>query len=94
MALYLDISFGEARRRVRAGLEQAVRRRLVADAPVGAFLSGGVDSSAIAALMALSSERPVKRFTIGFEDTDGFDERSWARAVAGRLGTEHHEEVV
>jgi asparagine synthase (glutamine-hydrolysing) len=90
----LDVSFEEAGQLVRAGLDAAVRRRLIADVPLGAFLSGGVDSSAIVGLMARASERPVKTFTIGFDDQDGFDERPYARAVAKRFGTEHHEEVV
>jgi asparagine synthase (glutamine-hydrolysing) len=62
--------------------------------PLGAFLSGGIDSSAIVALMAGELGRPTKTFTIGFEDRDGFDERPFARMVAKRFATEHHEEVV
>lgn len=91
---WLDIGLDEAATEVRARLEQAIRRRLVADVPLGAFLSGGIDSSAIVALMAGVMGEPVKTFTIGFEDRDGFDERPFARAVARRFGTEHHEEVV
>ena len=71
-------------------LAEAVRLQSLADVPLGAFLSGGVDSSAIAALMQRQSSRPVKTFTIGFEDAS-FDESSHARAVARHLGTEHHE---
>jgi len=74
-------------------LTQAVRRRLVADVPVGAFLSGGIDSSAVVALMATQSTRRVRTFSIGFPDT--FDsELGWARLVAARYGTDHHELVV
>jgi len=90
----LDLSLEEAAIEVRAHLERAIRRRLVSDVPLGAFLSGGIDSSAIVALMAGVMGEPVKTFTIGFDDRDGFDERPFARAVAARFFTEHHEEVV
>lgn len=90
----LDIGLDEAAAEIRAHLERAIRRRLIADVPLGAFLSGGIDSSAIVALMAGVMGEPVKTFTIGFEDRAGFDERPFARAVATRFGTEHHEEVV
>lgn len=79
---------------LRPRLETAVRKRLVADVPLGAFLSGGLDSSLIVALMAQMTDRPVKTFTIGFDDRDGFDERHYARMVAERYGTDHHEFVV
>ena len=90
----LDIGLEEAAGEVRRLLEKAIRRRLVADVPLGAFLSGGIDSSAIVALMASTIGEPVTTFTIGFEDRDGFDERPFARAIARQFGTEHHEEVV
>jgi asparagine synthase (glutamine-hydrolysing) len=90
----LDLGLEEAALEVRTRLEAAIRRRLISDVPLGAFLSGGIDSSAIVALMAGVMGEPVKTFTIGFEDRDGFDERPYARTVAERFGTEHHEEVV
>jgi asparagine synthase (glutamine-hydrolysing) len=79
---------------VRRALERAVERRLVSDVPRGAFLSGGIDSSAIVAIMARATDRPIDTFTIGFEDREGFDERLAARQVAARYATAHHEEVV
>jgi asparagine synthase (glutamine-hydrolysing) len=89
----LEIGMEEATGEVRRLLEAAIRRRLVSDVPLGAFLSGGVDSSAIVALMAGAMGEPVKTFTIGFDDHEGFDERPYARAVAERFATEHHEEI-
>lgn len=90
----LDVSLGDAGVLVRGALSAAVSKRLVSDVPLGAFLSGGIDSSAIAALMCELSGVPPRTFTIGFEDDDGFDERGYARQVAEHLGTEHTEFVV
>lgn len=74
-------------------LRQAVRSRMVSDVPLGAFLSGGVDSSSVVALMSESSAQPVRTCSIGF-DVDALDETSHARQVAGRFGTVHEERIV
>jgi asparagine synthase (glutamine-hydrolysing) len=83
----------EAGELVRDTVREAVRRRLVADVPLGAFLSGGVDSTAVVAAMAEISSGPVKTFSIGFE-SERFNELPYARQVAEHFGTEHHELVV
>jgi len=74
-------------------LRDAVHGQMMADAPLGAFLSGGVDSSAIVALMQAQSAKPVRTFTVGFDDAT-YDEAVHAKAVARHLGTEHTEIVV
>jgi asparagine synthase (glutamine-hydrolysing) len=79
--------------RIRETLLEATRLRLRSDVPLGALLSGGVDSSAVVAAMAQQSAAPVRTFSIGF-DVDAFDETAHAREVARRYGTEHHELVL
>jgi asparagine synthase (glutamine-hydrolysing) len=89
----LRLSEPEACEALREALTEAVRLRLVSDVPVGAFLSGGIDSSVIVGLMAGLSDRPVKTFSIGFEEAD-FNELDHARRVAERWGTDHHPLIV
>ena len=83
-------SEGEAVEAVEAALTAAVARQAIADVPVGAFLSGGFDSSTVVALYQAASHGTVRTFSIGFEEA-GFDEAVYAREVARHFGTEHHE---
>jgi asparagine synthase (glutamine-hydrolysing) len=83
----------EAVEALREKLEEAVRLRLISDVPLGAFLSGGIDSGTIVALMSKVSGARVKTFSIGFEEQE-FNELPYARQVAERYGTEHHEFIV
>ncbi len=83
----------ELENRVRTELEESVKLRLISDVPLGAFLSGGVDSSLVVGIMAKVSGKPVKTFSIGFEETE-FNELSYARLVSNYFGTEHHEFIV
>jgi len=88
-----DLSEAEAASKIRDMLELSVREHLLSDVPVGAFLSGGIDSSAIVALMAQASDKPVPTFSIRFEE-DGYDESYFARLVAECYNTDHHEFTV
>ncbi|TLN04462.1 asparagine synthase (glutamine-hydrolyzing), partial [bacterium] len=98
---YWDIPYGhkrqvseaEAVEELRELMTDAVRRRLVSDVPLGVFLSGGLDSSAIVALMSGLMNEPVKTFSIGFE-SDNFNELNFARQIAERYRTDHHEFIV
>ena len=84
---------GEAVDRLRAELTEAVRIRMRSDVPLGAFLSGGMDSAAVLALMTQQSARPIKTFTIGFGDA-AYDEVDDARSTAEHFGADHHEHIV
>lgn len=79
--------------RFEAVLSEAVRKRMMADVPLGAFLSGGVDSSLVVSMMQDHSETPVQTFCMGFTESS-FDESPFARKVAGLIGTQHREMVV
>jgi asparagine synthase (glutamine-hydrolysing) len=89
----IDISEQEAGERAIEILRDAVKVRLMSEVPLGAFLSGGVDSSAVVALMSQESSEPVKTFSIGFEEQD-FSELHHARRVAEHVGADHHEFIV
>ncbi|PYS51307.1 MAG: asparagine synthase (glutamine-hydrolyzing) [Acidobacteria bacterium] len=89
----VKLSEEEAGERAIETLREAVRVRLMSEVPLGAFLSGGVDSSAVVALMSEESSEPVKTFSIGFEEQD-FSELHHARRVAEHVGADHHEFIV
>lgn len=86
-------NFEEAQQELLTLLDTAVQKRMVADVPVGVFLSGGLDSSTIAYFAQKAAGTPVNTFSIGFTDLS-FDESGYARAVAEHLGTKHHERIV
>lgn len=88
-----SISETEWCERLRAELTRAIKIRMVSDVPLGVFLSGGVDSSTIVALMSSLQDEPIKTFSIGFEEEE-YNELPYARFVAQKYNTEHHEEIV
>ena len=88
-----EIDEREACEQIIQRLKEAVRLRMISDVPLGAFLSGGIDSSAVVAMMAQLSSKPVKTFSIGFNEPR-YDERNYAREIARRFETEHYEFTV
>jgi asparagine synthase (glutamine-hydrolysing) len=88
-----DFSEAETCDRLRRTFDESVRMRMIADVPLGAFLSGGIDSSSVVASMALASREPVRTFSIGFEES-AYNELEYAALVARQYHTEHHEIVV
>jgi len=89
----IDIAEEQAAKETLSLLTESVRLRLASDVPLGAFLSGGIDSSAVVGLMSEVSETKVKTFSVGFEDAR-YDELAYARNIARRFNTEHHEFIV
>jgi asparagine synthase (glutamine-hydrolysing) len=84
----------EAAEELRALMQMAVRKRMIADVPLGAFLSGGVDSTIVVGLMSASTEAPVRTFSIGYSGDPVYDETPYARLAANRFGTQHTEFMV
>ncbi|CAN5570782.1 asparagine synthase (glutamine-hydrolyzing) [soil metagenome] len=99
---YWEVNYTDYRKHTAADLEEkvfealqkAVDYRMVADVPVGAFLSGGVDSSAVVALMRQKTSQTIKTYSIGFEGQSAYDELAFAQKVAKRYNTDHHEKIV
>ena len=90
----LDISFDEAQDRLEQLLLESVKMRLMSEVPLGAFLSGGVDSSAIVACMSRMMTEPVKTFSVGYSDDPASSELEFARIVAKKFKTDHHEFIL
>jgi asparagine synthase (glutamine-hydrolysing) len=88
-----DFDYQDSKARLASLFDECVRERLIADVPLGAFLSGGIDSSLVVASMARQTAEPVKTFSIGFEEAE-YNETGYARQVAEQYGTDHHEIMV
>ena len=88
-----NLSLAEAELRLTELLKQSVKRRLISDVPLGVFLSGGIDSSAISALAQNENPGKIKTFSIGFEDPS-FDESKYASLASKHIGTDHHEQMM
>jgi asparagine synthase (glutamine-hydrolysing) len=89
----LEISFEDAKKEAKRLIRDSVRSRLVSERPIGSFLSGGIDSTIITAIMQQESQSKVHSFSIGFDDSK-FDESKFASKVANSIGTQHHEKIV
>lgn len=89
----LDLSEQEWKKRIIEKLDEATQLRMISDVPVGAFLSGGIDSSAVVAMMARHSDKPIKTFSIGF-NKEKYNELPYARMIADKFKTEHTEFIV
>jgi len=89
----LKIPEDEIKKMIIGQLEESVKSRMVSDVPLGAFLSGGVDSSAVVAMMAKNSSKPIETFSVGFKEED-FSELRYARIVAKKFKTNHHEFII
>jgi asparagine synthase (glutamine-hydrolysing) len=89
-----ELTEGEHQANIRRLLRGSIKKRMMADVPFGVFLSGGVDSSANVALMSELMTRPVRTFTVGFDDCDELNELASAREISKRFGTDHHEVMI